>query len=155
MQRSLLTRSMVEDLLRTARRLKEEQQQLMPLLLYTNSTGKGNLLPLPDLAADAEGRRAQFFALGKRLPDVTEAVYICEAWFLVPDRTADAFKVAPREHPCRQEAIIISGRNRTNSKSVFAIQPFSQKGKRISWQSPQISTEPGCTEGLIDPLFAP
>lgn len=155
MHRSIVTRTMINDLLTTARQQKEKYQELMPVLLSTNNMGKGSMLPLPDLAADAEARRNQFLVLGKLFPDIVEAVFVCETWFVAADTTVDAFKVMPSQHPSRQEAIMITGRNRSNTKCVLALQPFSKNGKDISWQSPQVFTKPGCAQGPIDLLFAP
>lgn len=76
-------------------------------------------------------------------------MFICESWISAPSR------VAPSEHPGRQEAIIITGRNRDNTKGVFAKQVFTVEDNRIIWQAPDTIIKPGSAEGLLDLIFAP
>ena len=149
MHPSLLTQSRVNDLLAQACQNKEHDQQLMPIVFLANGTTDLKILPLPDLAADALERRAQFYALGRKFADTTEAVFICESW-IAPHQG-----VAPSEHPGREEAIVLVGRNRDNTNSVFAKQVFTTDGKRISWQAPDITIKPGIAEGIVDLIFAP
>jgi hypothetical protein len=108
-----------------------------------------NVVPLPDFSDDALEKRALFYVLGRQFPDITEAVFIFESWIAPPSR------VAPSEHPGREEAIILVGRNRDNTKGVFAKQVFTTEGKHIIWQEPDFITKPGSAEGLIDLIFAP
>lgn len=149
MQRSLFTQLRVNGLLAQACQNKERDQRVMPMLFLANGTKNLRILPLPDLAADADARRAQMYAIGRQFPDTTEAVFICESWISAPSR------VAPSEHPGRQEAVIITGRNRDNTKSVFAKQVFITEDTRIIWQEPDITIKPGSAEGLVDLIFAP
>jgi hypothetical protein len=149
MHPSLLTQSRVNDLLAQACQNKENDQQVEPMLFLASGTNDLRILPLLDLAADALAKRAQMYAIGRQFPDTTEAVFICESWIAPPSR------VAPSEHPGRQEAIILVGRNRDNTKGVFAKQVFTTKNNRINWQEPDITTKPGSAEGLVDLIFAP
>ena len=149
MHPSVLTHSMVNNLLAQACQNKENEPQVMPMLFLANGTKDLKILPLPDLADDAFERRAQFYALGRQFPDTIEAVFICESWLAAADST-----VAPSEHPNRQEAIMITGRNRDNTKGVFATQVFTTQDNRIIWQAPDITIKPGIAEGLVDLIFA-
>lgn len=155
MHRSLLTQSHVNALLAQACQNKENDQQLMPVVFLANGTKDLRILPLPDLAADADDRRAQFYAIGKKYPDTTEAVFICETWFVNALKTADAFKVMPSEHPGRQEAVVLSGRNRSSTNSLCILQGFDHADTGISWQPPQVFTNPEFPLGPIDLIFAP
>lgn len=78
-----------------------------------------------------------------------EAVFICESWIAPPHG------VAPSEHPGREEAIILVGRNRDNTKGVFAKQVFTTHDNHISWQAPDITLKPGSAQGVVDLIFAP
>lgn len=149
MHRSLLTQTHIDKLLARVCQNKEDDRQLMPVVFLANGTKDLRILPLPDLAADAGARRAQFYALGKQFPDTSEAVFICESWIAPPHG------VAPSEHPGRQEALMLSGRNRDNTKGVFAKQVFTTDGERINWQAPAITLKRGSAEGIVDLIFAP
>ena len=155
MHPSLLTHSMVNDLLARACQNKEKDQQVEPMLFLVNDSKDLRILPLLDLAADADARRAQFYALGRQFPDTREAVFICETWFVTADRTVDAFKVAPSDHPSRQEAIILAGRNRSNTQSIAIVKPFFMIEQDLFWLTSIRSTTPGSTPSPIDLIFAP
>ena len=148
MHSSLLTHAMVNDLLAQACQNKENDQQVEPMVFLVSGTNDLKVLPL-NLAADGFERRAQFYALGRQFPSTREAVFVCESWIAAPSR------VAPSEHPGRQEAVIITGRNRDNTKGVFAKQVFTTQDNRIIWQAPNITIKPDIAEGLVDLIFAP
>jgi hypothetical protein len=149
MHRSLLTPPLVNVLLAQARKNKETDGQVMPVVLLANRTRHLTTVELPDLAADADARRAQFYAIGRQFLDTIEAVFVCESWIAPPS------SVAPCEHPGREEAIIPVGHNRDRTKGMFARQVFSKKNNRIMWQQPNIIVRPGCAQGLLDLVFAP
>jgi hypothetical protein len=149
MKRSVLARSMVNNLLAEARQQKEYLQQVMPVILLVDN-GQLRVLKLPDLAADATARYAQFHAIGTQFSGCTEAVFVGESWIAAAGST-----VAPSEHPGRQEAVIITGRNRDNTRGVFATQVFTTENDRIIWQKPNITIKPGIAEGIVDLIFAP
>lgn len=149
MHPSLLTQSRVNDLLAQACQNKENDQQLMPVVFLANGTKDLRILPLPDLAADADARRAQFYAIGKKYSDTSEAVFICESWVAPPQG------VAPSEHPGREEALMLSGRNQINTKRLFILQRFEHTDTGISWQSPQVFSNPEFSLGPLDLIFAP
>lgn len=87
---------------------------------------------------------------------IKEAVLIVETW-IVKTTYPDWDKLAPSEHPAREEAIVIVGRNEDKSCSIIAMQPFSRdKKERPIWQEPiiSISGEGGYSyEGVLDDLF--
>lgn len=125
------------------------------MVFLANNAKNLRVLPLPDLATDADVRRSQFSALGKQFPDTTEAVFICETWFVRADTTVDAFKVMPSEHPCRQEAIILAGRNRSNTQCVGIVKPFFMIEQEFFWRPPVMSVTPGTAPCPLDHIFAP
>ena len=148
MNHSLLTRPMIVDVLATACQQKEQLQQVLPGVLTLDTHGQKTFIALPDLA-DALTKRVQMYGIGRKFPDITEAVFIAESWI------APSLGVAPSEHPGREEAIVLVGRNRDNTNGVFAKQVFTTDGKRISWQAPDITIKPGIAEGIVDLIFAP
>jgi len=155
MHPSLLSRSMVKDLLAQACQNKENDQQVVPMVFLANNARNLRVIPLPDLAANVDVKRNQFTTLGKQFPDTTEAVFICETWFVRADTTVDAFKVMPSEHPCRQEAIILAGRNRSNTQCVGIVKPFFMIGQELFWLPSVLSTTPGAAPSPLDHIFAP
>lgn len=150
MYRSLLTQSTVKDLLAIACQQKEQDGQVMPAVLLLENRVHLRVLELPDLADDALVRRAQFHALGKQFPRSCEAVFVAESWLAPADSPG-----APIDHPNRQEAIMISGRNRDNTRGMFVTQVFTTQDDRIIWQEPHIAIKPGIVEGIVDCIFAP
>jgi hypothetical protein len=88
---------------------------------------------------------------------IKEAVLIVESW-IVKTTSPDWDKLAPSEHPAREEAIVILGRNEDKSLSMIAMQPFSRdkQGDPI-WKEPTISTSDDGSgysyKGILDNLF--
>lgn len=155
MQRSLLNQSEVNLLLAGARQYKEANQQVMPVVLLADNRQRVRIVPLPDLAGDADARREQLRALGKQYPETAEALFIGESWFVAVKETADALKVAPSQHPSRQEAVFLWGRNRANSKRVSVLQPFTHTQEGIRWRKPQVFSKTGALPNAVDLIFAP
>ena len=155
MQRSLLNQSEVNLLLAGARQYKEANQQVMPVVLLADSGQCVRIVPLPDLAGDADARREQFRAIGQQYPETDEALFIGESWFVAVKETAGALRVAPSQHPNRQEAVFLWGRNRANNKRVYIVQPFTHTREGIRWHKLQVFKKTGPLPNAVDLIFAP
>lgn len=152
MPRRLLASSSVQEVLATARQVKTAQQAILPFLLLQDMRGRVDYLPLPGLATDAQTRRAQFFALGRNLPHIVQALFVCESWFVAGAGTGC---VQPSRHPARQEAILLTGCDRAGGRTLLILQAFQKRGKGIRWQSPIRTTNPVDGVGPLDYFFAP
>ena len=93
---------------------------------------------------------------------VQEAILVAESWYVgKPDIDAN-LEVAPSQHPDRKEAITLVGRNATESRSVYAIQPFSRdEQNKPVFEALELDQFDGSapteyySTGLLDYLFFP
>ena len=110
-------------------------------------------------------KRAYFEFLGKSIRfsghAIKEAVLLAETW-IVMAAEKDSLTVSPSQHPQRQEAITLTGRNARNTNSVFAIQPFTRNaqnqpifGELELNQFDEAPDHDNFAAGLLDHLFLP
>jgi len=161
--KSILTRTFVKSALQTVRLFLEGNGDLAPLLFVNYASGKDDRIrmTMPD---SYEQKRDAFTALGEHLRNtdgpISEALLIMEGWFVKDWKAESARNVPPSQHPNRQEAIVLVGRNAKNSRQTSVVQPFTRNGdNRPEWDKHPIASynqpvQPGNrAEGLLDYLF--
>lgn len=135
------------------------KQDLVPTLLVKTDAGEQYSCLLPNLPGTPEEKRHFFVSLGARLRHdgdiVKEAVFVFEAWYVNSQKFPDSLEMRPSEHPGRQEALVLTGRNADNTQSAYAIQPFAREenGKPV-WQAVMLHTGKQAGAGLLDWFFA-
>jgi hypothetical protein len=157
---SLLTRKYAQCILEIEKGFLIKGQSCVPKVLIMLHSGETGIIPIPQLGSDSDKKRLLLNALGQKLRaergSIKEAIFIAETWMLKAS-APDSNKFAPSEHPAREEAIVIVGRNEDKSCSIIAIQPFSRnKKEKLIWQEPIISLsgEGGYSyEGILDNFF--
>ena len=161
--KSILTHTFVKSALQTAKLFLEGNGDLAPLLFVDYASGKGDRIRMvmPDTY---EQKRDAFTALGEHLRNtdgpISEALLIMEGWFVSGKDAPDVTAMRPSQHPKRQEAIVLVGRNAANSRQTSVVQPFTRNGdNRPEWDKHPIASynqpvQPGYrAEGLLDYLF--
>jgi hypothetical protein len=157
----ILGRAMLLDLLKDARKTLEEDSTLQPILFIELSIGKGIICPLvmPDNSA---GKYRMFQVIGNHVREqkgaIKAAVLLTETWIVMAKEAPDATKYMPSQHPCRQEAIVLVGRNADKTRSAIVIQTFTRDEHNSPvWSEPQViisdSPQDLAAEGLLDALF--
>ena len=161
---TILTEDFVKQILHDARDHLRKFGGLPTTIFALLDNGDHVLFPL-FIPETHEEKCAYFGLLGFSIQDsdrqVQEAILVAESWYVgKPEK--DDLKVAPSEHPERKEAITLVGRDATESRSVFAIQPFSRDAQNKPVFEPLVldqfdgsaPTEYYST-GLLDYLFFP
>jgi hypothetical protein len=155
--KSILTKEEFEALL-TQIRQNMVDKNLGPVLLMHTVDGQRLACNLTKLPGTPEEKRQHLLAAGASLRQdgvmVKEAILICEAWFVKADKSS-AVDTLPSEHPERQEAVVLVGRNAESTHSTCAIQPFTrnENGKPV-WQEVTLHTDNEAGSGLLDWFFA-
>jgi hypothetical protein len=157
---SLLTREYVQGILNIETGCLDKGISCVPKVLVKLHSGKSGILTIPEMGSDSNRKRLIFYALGRKLRaehgGIREAVFIVDSW-IIDASTPGSTKFAPSQHPAREEAIVIVGRNEDKSCSLIAIQPFDRdKKEKPIWQEPiiSISGEGGYSyEGILDDFF--
>ncbi len=125
---SILDRPFVENILTTARHNLEMDGALVPMAFAR--LGDHLVVPvgLPDLPNDGDPKRMLLIGLGAKLraqgQEINEAIMLVETWFVDGLKHPNAAKTRPSQHPARQEAIVVVGRNAANTRHTTVIQPF-------------------------------
>ena len=159
---SLLNREFVEDGIRFEKESLEEGRSSITKMFVRFHSGESFVVYLPDLPNDGDKKRMILYGLGTRLRAengcIREALFISEAW-MTNSTNPGYYKVAPSEHPAREEVIIIVGRNEEKTLSIMAIQPFSRDSEDAPvWKELRISISEDRSklthEGILDDFFA-
>jgi len=162
-ENSILTKQSIETILATARRNLETDGGVCSVLFVQLASGQreARLVTLP---ATSEEKRTYFAALGRALRQegklIQEAVLVSEGWFVRTNEAPDAFKTPPSQHPLRQEAITVIGRNASGTRVSSVVQPFTRDGEnKPIWCQPIFASYNEASDkgyqlcGLIDNLF--
>lgn len=158
---TILGKATLLDLLKEARKNLEENGTLQPMLFIELSIGKGVIFPL-EMPDDSAVKYRMFQAIGNHVREqkgaIKGAVLLCETWTVMAKEAPDATKYMPSQHPCRQEAIVLVGRNADKTRSAIAIQTFSRDEHNAPvWSEPQVTISDSPQElvakGLLDALF--
>lgn len=163
-QPSILTQAVIEPLLKTARQNLVRDGFLIPLLLVDLAAVAPVIVPL-DLPTTSEQKQRYFRQLGVQLGrgghSLQAAVMLSESWFVNAQQAPAVSRFSPSRHPCRQEAIVIMGRNADNTRVTQVITPFVRaENKQLVWGTSPIAVydEPvkaaGKPIGLLDYLFS-
>lgn len=160
---SLLAQAFVEPVFKLARQNLERDGFLAPVLFVNSGASDPLIVPLPQLPSSQERQRA-FTALGVRLrrqgQTIHEAVLLMESWTVNAQKAPAALRFPPSQHPSRQEAIVLVGRNADNTWVTYVMQVFTrQQNKRLVWgEVPLVvynapAETVGRPSGLLDDLF--
>jgi hypothetical protein len=158
---SILEQVFVEHLLATARLNLERDNKLQPFLWVTAAPDIQLVVPL-DLGKTAAEKQAYFRQIARdfrrRDEPILEAVMVAEGWFVNARTAPDATRIPPSQHPLRQEAITIVGRNASNTHQSWAVQPFRRDAhNKPVWEKMELAVfneaKPLKAVGLLDNLF--
>ena len=160
---SLLSRSIGESFLQTARQNLEKYGSLVSILFITFASGKRIEIPL-QLPATTEDKETYFVSIGGAMASINEviveAVLLSEGWVVNAQQAPASHKLPPSQHPSRQEAITLIDRNAAGTRHTCAVQPFHrQPSGQFIWNVLTIALydEPvargGRAAGLLDHLF--
>ena len=159
---SILTPEQVEEILEKARTNLERHGHLVSTLFLHLTSGEKVLTEL-SLPCIHEEKQAYFTFLGKAIRysgyEIREAILLSESWVVMAPQ-AEGLGVSPSQHPNRQEAITLVGRNAPNNRSIFAIQTFHRDHRNQpvfeALELEQFTGLPDskyCATGLLDYLF--
>jgi hypothetical protein len=157
----LLEKATLLTLLGDGRRDIEGTGSLQPLLFIELSNGEGlvSSLEMPD---DTEIKYRMFQVIGNDIREkngtIKDAVLLSETWIVMANEAPDATKYMPSQHPCRQEAIVVIGRNADKTRSALVIQTFTRDEHNAPvWSEPRViisdSPQDLAAKGLLDALF--
>lgn len=163
--KSLLAKPIIDGMLAKAKRNRQKDGYVVSVLFAKLVNGQGLMTELGTLldTDDPQQRRTSMARLGRQLRgdygEIKEAVMIFESW-CVSGREPGAMRIAPSQHPARQEAICIYGRNAGNTRRTVVLQPFTLDAEnRLVWKELLIADynrlqadQPG-PPGLLDYLF--
>lgn len=161
---SLLSRSVGESFLQTARQNLEKHGSLVSMLFITFASGKRIEIPLR-LPATTEDKEAYFVSIGLAMASlnevIAEAILLSEGWVVNARQAPASHKLPLSQHPSRQEAITLIGRNAAGTRHTCAVQPFQRQASgQFIWNALSIALydEPvahgGRAVGLLDYLFS-
>lgn len=158
---AILGKAALLGLLKEARKNLEENGTLQPMLFIELGIGEGIICPL-EMPDDSAVKYRMFEAIGndirERKGTIKDAVLLSETWIVMAKEAPDATKYMPSQHPCRQEAIVLVGRNADKTRSAIAIQTFTRDEHNAPvWSEPQVmlsdSPQGLAAEGVLDALF--
>ncbi len=120
---------MVESVLETAQQNLAEDGSLAPALFLDVGREAYVVTPLrlPELTGE---KQAYFTALGRSLAKqgmaVKAALFLSETWFVNAQTMPGALTVPPSQHPGRQEAIMVTGRDAQGviSRAIMVLPQF-------------------------------
>lgn len=136
--RSILVKPEIDKLMQIAKQCAEHGHPFQQVLILHVAGDQLLYMPLT-LQGDAEAKASQLLILGRQLYErgltPSEAVLLCESWFVNMQEAPAAMEFAPSEHPARQEAIVAIGRSADNRRYSQVLQPFTRdKDNRPVWQ---------------------
>ena len=114
--------------------------------LYVHIAGDSTL-EMPLCLPDAPEEKARyFFALGRQLHgrglQPCEAVAVPESWIVNIQQAPAAMNFPTSQHPARQEAIVLIGRNTEGNRYSQVVQPLTRdKAKQPVWQPLMIAND--------------
>jgi hypothetical protein len=163
MSQSILEKVFTNSILATARGNLEKHGTLLSVLFLNTGAPELGLIAL-DLPNTAEKRQAYFTRLGLRFlilgQRLREAIMLSETWFVSAQEAPAAFKFPPSQHPSRQEAIVLVGRNAKQTRTTFVVQPFQRDAaNQPVWSKIPMAVynepveEGSEAVGLLDDLF--
>jgi hypothetical protein len=164
MNNSIFEHSFVNPILETARGTLEKDGTLTPVLFVNIGVPEIRVvfLSLPNAPVE---KQAEFRQIGTqfraRRETIQEAVFVSEGWVVRPTEAPGGLQLPPSQHPCRQEAIVLVGRNAKATCHTYVIQPFTRNAaNQPVWGKLALAAynEPvqqgNRAEGLLDYLFA-
>jgi len=150
---SLLSEETILNMLETGRKNLEKDGSLVPVLFIELSNGQSLMSPLqmPDNSAT---KYRMFQSIGQKIRAQEGAIknelLIVETWFVNAQEAPDATKYMPSQHPSRQEAIVLMGRNAEKTRSALVIQSFTRDEHNAPiWAAPDITTSDEKSQGLV------
>lgn len=155
--KSILTKGELESILSEVRHQVSDNNMIPVLFVHTES-GEKLACPLSKLPGTPEEKSQYFLSIGASLRQngtiVQEAISACESWYVKVDKSSP-MDVLPSEHPERQEAVVLVGRNADNTRSAYLIQPFTRNevGGPV-WQPVMFNIDKQVATGLLDWFFA-
>jgi len=163
MTHSILEQSFMAALLKKARTNVEQDGQLAPMLFVEPLMGDLLILGL-DSSHPSEEKQAYFTQVGRYLRTqgtlIQAAVFLAETWFVMATEAPAALRIPPSQHPSRQEAIVLIGRNADNTRTSSVILPFRRDAQnKPVWPTLELGhynapVEKGVRPvGLLDFLF--
>ncbi len=115
----------------------EKDGRLYPVLFVVSRDGRLGTMLL-HFPKDSSEKRAYMSKLGEHLRkeagEIMEAVMLVEGWFVDARTAPSALKYPPSQHPAREEALTLFGRNARGTRSSSVVQLFSRgEGNRPVW----------------------
>jgi hypothetical protein len=163
---SILAREFVDRILWGAQENLSKDGALAPVLFVRFQSREGAIAPL-SLPATTEEKEAYFAALGLSFRQtgrtIREALFLSETWYVAAEEGSPLnLDIAPSQHPSRQEAITLVGRNAERTRHTMLVQTFSRDRHnrpvmgQIEVAEYNATTEKGSGPvGLLDYLFPP
>lgn len=159
---SILSQSFINGILETARQNLERNGNLLSVIFLKFDDNQVCAVGI-NMPETPEERRVAVHAIRQKMGTqglIQEAVMIMNTWYVAGKDASGGLPMMPSQHPQRQEAIIIVGRNADNNRSSTVLQPYShnQTGG-LRWhklaiaQYNQPSDEAIQVMGLLDDLF--
>jgi hypothetical protein len=119
---------------------------------------------LMDVPNTTEQRQAYFAKIGTRFrrlgQPIQAAVSLAESWVVLAQQAPAALRIPPSQHPSRQEALVVIGRNADNTRTTQVIQPFTRNAtSKPVWSAPAIAVynesvaKGHSAQSLLDELF--
>jgi hypothetical protein len=160
---SILTQKFLEPILITARKNLLSDGYLAQVAFVRDRSGRV-IAVLLEMPKDPFEKRAYLAAWGSRLRRagvvITEAVLLAEGWFVDGRKAPAPLSLPPSQHPARQEAITMVGRNAAGTRTTSVVQVFSRdRDNQPVWGQVAIASynqlvKPGeRMESLLDCLF--
>lgn len=161
--RSILSKQEIDQILQVAKQCVEQGKCVQQLLLVHVAGDRFLQMPL-HLEGNADTKALQLLTIGASLQaqgqTPSEALLVCESWFVEPLKAPAARRFAPSQHPARQEAIVIVGRSADNLRYSQVIQPFTRdQANRPVWQPlllamyDELRTPQDGPSDILDALF--
>lgn len=160
---TILAQPFVDAILGTAKRNVEADGFLTPVVFVQFANGERIVCPLK-LPNTPDEKRRYFINLGCEFRQagriIQEALALLEGWYVDARTAASTLQFAPSQHPQRQEALVVIGRNAEQTRSTSVIQPFGRGDQnRPVWEAPamaeyNVPASGACQPaGLVDYLF--
>lgn len=160
---SILAKVFCEHIFTTARKNLEHDGFLAPVLFVNVGTSGPVIVPLK-YSLSPQGKQRYFMELGIQFrilgQTILEAVMLMESWTVNAQTAPSVLRFPPSQHPSRQEAVVLLGRNATNTIVTFVMQVFTKgNNNHLVWgempmalynKPAEMAARPS---GLLDYLF--